>query len=64
MTKATSRCPLCRAPTVYEWRPFCSRYCKNVDLKRWLNEEYIIPEESKPAPLLDDETSHVNSKDD
>jgi hypothetical protein len=23
--------------------PFCSERCKNIDLARWLNEEYRIP---------------------
>ena len=29
-------------------RPFCSQRCKDIDLGRWLNEEYAI---SRPATL-------------
>ncbi|MDR1333841.1 MAG: DNA gyrase inhibitor YacG [Holosporaceae bacterium] len=27
--------------------PFCSLRCKNVDLGKWLNESYFIPEKSE-----------------
>lgn len=42
------RCPICREPVPSEARdaPFCSPRCKNIDLGRWLNEEYRIPAES------------------
>lgn len=50
---ATSSCPICKKPTVVNFRPFCSRRCKNIDLGRWLTESYAIPEEEKveePVP--------------
>jgi endogenous inhibitor of DNA gyrase (YacG/DUF329 family) len=37
------RCPVCRAPTVHAYRPFCSRRCADVDLARWLGGVYAIP---------------------
>lgn len=40
------RCPVCGNlfdPERTEAMPFCSRRCKLIDLKRWLNEEYGIP---------------------
>jgi uncharacterized protein len=45
------RCPVCDAavdlattPTV----PFCSDRCRLVDLGRWLDEAYAVPETRKP----------------
>jgi uncharacterized protein len=55
-------CPLCHKPTVKEFDPFCSRYCKNKDLLSWLKEAYTIPvnnpedEEKADLPVsVDDE---------
>ena len=46
------RCPVCNAdvdleksPTV----PFCSARCRMIDLGRWLDESYAVPEPQKPA---------------
>ncbi|MEJ0017310.1 MAG: DNA gyrase inhibitor YacG [Acetobacteraceae bacterium] len=36
-------CPICGRTTVQDLRPFCSRRCADVDLGRWLTEEYRIP---------------------
>ena len=45
---ADLRCPICneivdieRSPAM----PFCSRRCKQIDLGRWLDEEYGVPVE-------------------
>ena len=45
-------CPICKEPVRPDMkcRPFCSQRCKDIDLGRWLNEEYFI---SRPA--TDDE---------
>jgi endogenous inhibitor of DNA gyrase (YacG/DUF329 family) len=40
------RCPICRAPfdpQQTEAMPFCSRRCQQLDLGRWLNQEYTVP---------------------
>lgn len=37
------RCPICRAPAVVEWRPFCSKRCADADLGRWIAGDYRIP---------------------
>jgi endogenous inhibitor of DNA gyrase (YacG/DUF329 family) len=49
------RCPVCdadvdlqRTPTV----PFCSERCRLIDLGRWLDEAYAVPE---PKRRDDDE---------
>lgn len=38
------KCPVCSAPTVAVYRPFCSRRCADVDLSRWLRGAYAIPD--------------------
>ncbi len=40
-------CPICGKPSVADYRPFCSRRCADVDLGRWLNENYRIPAEAE-----------------
>jgi len=51
------RCPICkRSFEVLESKatPFCSDRCRNVDLGRWLNEEYSLPEnECSPEDELE-----------
>jgi len=50
------RCPTCRRDDVvaddFQWRPFCSRRCKIIDLGNWLEEVYRI---SEPAAVEDGE---------
>lgn len=41
-------CPICKKPTVLDFRPFCSKRCADLDLGKWLTESYAIP-----APLED-----------
>ncbi|MGB7292909.1 MAG: DNA gyrase inhibitor YacG [Thermodesulfobacteriota bacterium] len=48
------KCPKCRESTTCqgnEWRPFCSRRCKLIDLGSWISEEYVIIEGSKPETI-------------
>ena len=48
----TAKCPICRKPSVPEFRPFCSRGCRDRDLVNWLDEGYRVPvrseDEDKP----------------
>ncbi len=40
------KCPECGAPVRWKgnrYRPFCSSRCKQVDLGKWLREEYSVP---------------------
>lgn len=46
---ANGRCPICKAPTRPETRPFCSRRCADVDLGRWLGGSYRIPTDQRPG---------------
>jgi uncharacterized protein len=49
MRRATATCPTCRQPAARDGNklfPFCSERCQLVDLGRWINEDYRIPDES------------------
>ncbi|MCA1955668.1 DNA gyrase inhibitor YacG [Zymomonas sp.] len=37
------KCPICGAPTKAEFRPFCSRGCRDRDLLNWLGDAYRLP---------------------
>ena len=43
-----SPCPICRKPHELEYRPFCSKRCADVDLHKWLREDYSVPAEEQP----------------
>ncbi|MBV9248816.1 MAG: DNA gyrase inhibitor YacG [Acetobacteraceae bacterium] len=49
--KTRARCPICGKPASVEARPFCSTRCADVDLGRWLTEQYRLPGK---LPDLDD----------
>lgn len=37
-----SKCPMCQKPSVFEYRPFCSKRCADLDLAHWLRGDYSI----------------------
>jgi len=43
----TSKCPICKKPTVFEFRPFCSKRCADIDLSRWFRGDYRIEGEEE-----------------
>jgi endogenous inhibitor of DNA gyrase (YacG/DUF329 family) len=45
----TETCPICRKPAAPGTHPFCSTRCADIDLGRWLTEQYAIPG-SAPDP--------------
>jgi endogenous inhibitor of DNA gyrase (YacG/DUF329 family) len=51
-----ARCPICRKLTEHEFRPFCSRGCRDRDLINWMDEGYRVPvqpieyEDEAPTP--------------
>jgi len=47
------KCPICAKLAVQQYRPFCSKRCADIDLGKWLNEDYRIPAEEE-AELDDD----------
>ena len=42
------RCSMCGRPAMVRYRPFCSRRCADLDLGRWLNEDYRIATGEEP----------------
>jgi uncharacterized protein len=45
--KSSPTCPICRKPAAARGEqafPFCSARCRLVDLGRWLDEDYRIPD--------------------
>jgi len=44
-TKA--KCPQCNKSTAQAYRPFCSKRCADLDLGKWLNEQYVLPGDSE-----------------
>lgn len=45
--KRTATCPQCGKPTEQKFRPFCSKRCADLDLGKWLNEDYRLPGDSE-----------------
>jgi endogenous inhibitor of DNA gyrase (YacG/DUF329 family) len=41
-------CPVCNKPEAADYRPFCSKRCAEIDLGKWLNEDYRIPTNEIP----------------
>jgi endogenous inhibitor of DNA gyrase (YacG/DUF329 family) len=45
-------CPICRRPAAGRSEnpalPFCSRRCKQIDLGKWLSEDYRVPTAFEP----------------
>jgi hypothetical protein len=52
--KNLPRCPICQKPTVAEYRPFCSKRCADIDLGKWLREDYTIPAVEPPDEWSED----------
>jgi hypothetical protein len=48
--RKAARCPICRKPAGEATKPFCSDRCRQVDLNRWLGEQYRIPSEEPGLP--------------
>ena len=37
------KCANCDKLAVPKYRPFCSKRCSDLDLGKWLNEDYRVP---------------------
>jgi endogenous inhibitor of DNA gyrase (YacG/DUF329 family) len=60
MAEKIKKCPICKKDVVQEFRPFCSKRCKDVDLNRWLSNSYIIPGEEMLRNSNDQKNDHDN----
>ena len=47
--KGGGPCPICDAPATHQFRPFCSKRCRNADLGRWLRGTYRVPTDEAPG---------------
>ncbi|MBM3555820.1 MAG: DNA gyrase inhibitor YacG [Alphaproteobacteria bacterium] len=47
-------CPICGKPAEPTRAPFCSKACKDEDLRRWLAGGYAIPGEARPIAPEDE----------
>ena len=50
----TITCPNCQKLSTNKYRPFCSSRCLELDLARWLNEDYRVPIIEKDEFVDDD----------
>lgn len=53
-------CPICRAALTEGARataPFCSARCRQIDLGKWLNEDYRVAVDSDDGQDADPESS-------
>lgn len=41
-------CPLCGKPRVADFKPFCSKGCRDRDLLAWFGESYRVPVAGEP----------------
>jgi len=44
------RCPLCGKPAAEKFQPFCSGRCADLDLGKWLKEDYRFATDERPGP--------------
>ena len=46
------KCPICGKKADYNYRPFCSKHCADVDLNRWLSGVYRIETQETPDTVI------------
>jgi len=54
------KCPMCGHPVDVAFRPFCSKRCADLDLGRWLREDYRIPAEEPPDSAEEGEDQNID----
>ena len=47
-----SKCPICGKASDFNYRPFCSKRCADIDLNRWLSGVYKIETEETPETVI------------
>ncbi|NJS14982.1 MAG: DNA gyrase inhibitor YacG [Sphingopyxis sp.] len=53
MPNSSARCPECSKPRDPEFRPFCSRGCRDRDLIKWFGGDYRVPANDPPDGAID-----------
>lgn len=60
MPSAAALCVYCREkPADAEWRPFCSKRCRLLDLARWIDGEYRVGGEPVSQEVDTDESTNL-----
>lgn len=49
------KCPQCGAPRAEEFKPFCSRGCRDRDLLAWFGDGYRVPVVEAPDGSMGDD---------
>lgn len=67
---ASYNCPQCQKITVFSsdnlYRPFCSKRCRTLDLGKWADEAYRIPDRTTSVDSempIPDETEEIEDED-
>lgn len=47
-----SKCPICGKNSDFNYRPFCSKRCADIDLNRWMSGVYKIETEETPDTVI------------
>ncbi len=47
-----SKCPICGKTSDFNYRPFCSKRCADIDLNRWLSGVYKIETDEAPETAI------------
>lgn len=47
-----SKCPICGKTSDFNYRPFCSKRCADIDLNRWLSGVYKIETDETPETVI------------
>jgi len=50
-----SKCPICKKPSVFDYRPFCSKRCADIDLAHWFRGDYRIEKDEDENEMLGEE---------
>ncbi len=59
MSRQSAHCPICQEPLTAPTKdPFCSKRCADVDLHRWLNGRYAIPDRTLSAEEVEEADLH------
>ncbi len=46
-----NHCPICGKEPVFQFKPFCSKRCADIDLNRWLSGVYRIETNETPQTI-------------
>ncbi len=46
---ANAACTICGKPVDAKYQPFCSKRCADIDLGRWLKEDYRVQTDEAPG---------------